>query len=160
MLSTNLVLRRDGWPKSGQRKPSDPGVAVYFVRKGKDFCIACDKYDDVKSNIRAIGLALEGLRAVERAGVTELLDRAFQGFAKLPSAIVTTAPPDFRKVLGLDKNWPWDLTEDQAHEDLTMHYKAAARKAHPDSGGSHESSVRVNAALAEAKKVLKDWRFE
>lgn len=149
-----------GCPKSSQRKPKDVGVAVYFVRKNKDFCIACDKYDDVRSNMRAIGLALEGLRAVERAGVTELLDRAFQGFARLPAAIVPVAPPDFRKVLCLDKNWPWDLTEDEAHEDLMMNYKVAAKSAHPDRGGSHESSVRVNAALAQAKKVLKEWRFQ
>lgn len=158
VISTNLELRKtDGLPKSSQRAPRDVGVAVYFVRKGKDFCIACDKFNDVRSNIRAIGKALEGLRAMELSGVTELLDRAFQGFAQLPSSIVTAAPPSFRKVLGLPDDWPVSRLPSVTAQALAAGFRKAMAKAHPDTGGSHEEAIRVTAAHEEAKKVLKEW---
>lgn len=34
-LSSNLEVCRDGLPYANQRQQSDPGVAVYFVSKGK-----------------------------------------------------------------------------------------------------------------------------
>ena len=33
VISTNLELRLDGLPRSGQAEPSDPGVAVYWRRR-------------------------------------------------------------------------------------------------------------------------------
>ena len=35
ILSTNVALRLDGLPYADRRNPEDPGVAVYFKRKGK-----------------------------------------------------------------------------------------------------------------------------
>src|SRR5690606_17605504 len=84
VVSTNLALRLDGLPRSGQRAPDDPGVAVYW-RKGKGFrCIAIDRYDRVQDNLAAIAATLEAMRAIDRHGGAEILDRAFTGFVALP----------------------------------------------------------------------------
>ena len=40
VISTNLELRNDGQPRSGQRAPEDPGVAVYWTRKGQQQVMA------------------------------------------------------------------------------------------------------------------------
>lgn len=89
VVSSNLIIGRRGLPlKPSGRGPEDPGVAVWFYRlsfvdghyKKKLFCIACDAYDDVTSNMRALGKTIEALRGIQRWGSTLLLERAFSGF--------------------------------------------------------------------------------
>lgn len=65
VISTNMPLRNDGYPSASARAPSDPGVAVYFERKKKQVCFACDKYDAVWKNLRAIQKTIEALRGIE-----------------------------------------------------------------------------------------------
>lgn len=43
IISSNLSLRNDGLPRSGQREPEDPGVAVYWGHGAKARCIAVDQ---------------------------------------------------------------------------------------------------------------------
>lgn len=55
IISTNVPITKRGLPDL--RSVEDvrgPGVAVYIWRKGKPFVFACDTYDDVRSNIRAV----------------------------------------------------------------------------------------------------------
>src|ERR1022692_1517799 len=52
IISTNIPLRGDGEPYTDEGRLDDPGVAVYFKRKGKDICIASDKYDRVWKNMK------------------------------------------------------------------------------------------------------------
>ncbi len=40
VISTNKRVRRDGLPYASDREPEDPGVAVYFERKGDRVCFA------------------------------------------------------------------------------------------------------------------------
>lgn len=143
VLSTNLQLRIDGFPRSGQPEPQDPGAAVYFTRKGKDLVFACDRFNSVRQNLRAIGLHLEALRGMERWGVGSL-DQAFAGYAALPE---TAGADPWWKVLGLE-----DRPATQA--DLRQAYLAAARRAHPDTGGSTEAFVRVMKAMEEGVLAL------
>src|SRR5690242_7806014 len=35
VISSNLELRLDGMPRSGQREPADPGVAVYWTTRAE-----------------------------------------------------------------------------------------------------------------------------
>jgi len=97
VLSTNVVLRLDGLPRSGQAAPSDPGAAVYFTLKGKPRCLACDRWTRVADNIAAIAAHVEAIRAVDRYGVGTM-DQAFAGYAQLQAG-----PDDWRSVLG---TWP------------------------------------------------------
>lgn len=84
IVSTNRPVRLDGLPRAGAREPDDPGVAVYFERKGKKICIPCDTYDRVWKNIRAIGLSIGDMRRPEARGCTQLTDQVFTAFAALP----------------------------------------------------------------------------
>jgi hypothetical protein len=69
-------VRGAGRPYVGQRI-SDSGAAVYFTRKGRDQCIACDKWDSVRDNLHAIGKTIEALRGIDRWGTGEMVDAAF-----------------------------------------------------------------------------------
>jgi len=85
VISSNLALRNDGLPRSAQRAPDDPGVAVYWGQGQKARCIAVDRYDRVADNLAAIAATLEAMRAIERHGGAAILDRAFTGFTALPA---------------------------------------------------------------------------
>ena len=144
ILSTNVKLRLDGIPRANQRPPEDIGVAVYWrTAKGQHLSMACDTWDDLRSNYRAIGLALEGLRAIERAGVSELLDRAFTGFAALPAA---ASEPDWRTML--------DLVPTANADDVKRAFRELARQHHPDRGGDPDMMRRLIEARDAAMREV------
>lgn len=60
----------DGWPKA-DTVPATPGVILRFDRGEKPMQFACDRYLIWQHNLRAIGLTLEALRAVQRYGATQ-----------------------------------------------------------------------------------------
>lgn len=142
VLSTNFQPGRNG-PQAhdGRRRPDDQAVAVYFQRYGKPYVIACDRYADAEGNMRSLTLALEALRQLERHGGGVMLERAFQGFAALP------APRSAHEVLG--------ISVDATRDEIQSAWRSAARKAHPDLGGSSELAAEINAAK---DKMLKDLR--
>lgn len=146
VISSNVAVRRDGLPYAGQREPEDPGVVLYFTRKGSDIAISCDRWRTVDANLRAIGLTIEAIRGMERWGTEEMIDRAFTGFKALPSAIVTEPPKDRVKrswwvVLGVDRNADAPTVK-QA-------YRKAQSVTHPDAGGSEQDFQEVQAAYDE-----------
>lgn len=147
VISTNVPLRIDGLPRANFTV-SDPGVAVYFDLKGKKVVMACDRWNRTHDNLYAIGKTIEALRGIERWGSGDMLEAAFRGFAALPSAIVTPRP--WRVVLGLEG-------ADGSHvslADVELRYREAARRAHPDCGGSHERMAELNAAIGAARAEL------
>lgn len=75
-------FRLDGMLRADARLRS-PAVAVSFHSKGRDLTFPCDTYDDWRDNMRAIALALEALRAVDRYGVTSTGEQ-YSGWAALP----------------------------------------------------------------------------
>ena len=132
VISTNLQLRNDGLPRSGQSNPADPGAAVYW-KSGKSWrCMAIDRYDRVQDNLAAIAATLDAMRAIERHGGAAILDRAFTGFTALP------APEQPFQVLGVGANASRDEIEDA--------YRKLAAKHHPDRGGDSDQMARINAA--------------
>ena len=143
VLSTNIPLRRDGLPYADYREPSDPGVAVYWNdRKNQARVIACDVWRTVRENLRAVGLTLESLRQIERSGASELMERAFSGFARLPESTERTC----WQVLGLDL--------DVSFVRLVERYRELALERHPDRGGSNEAMSELNRAFEEAKRKV------
>lgn len=140
VISSNVALRRDALPYADRGEPSDPGVAVYWDDKGgKPMVIACDCWRTVRENLRAAGLAYASIRAIHRTGATELADRAFSGFKRLPAAGDT---PKWWEVLGVDPDLPKDLVR-AAYLDLV-------REQHPDRGGNTATMARINRAYQEA----------
>lgn len=138
VLSTNLTLRNDGLPYASQRQPDDPGVALYFQRRGKQMVFACDQWLKVEHNIYAIAKTIEALRGIERWGSSDLMERAFTGFEALP------APEQWWQVLGLSQN--------ASVADIKSAYRRLAADAHPDRGGSEGAMARLNNARDRALK--------
>lgn len=140
VISTNLPLRRDGLPLANQPQPADPGVAVYFERRGKQMTFACDRWDRVHDNMRAIQKTIEALRGIERWGASEMMERAFTAFTALP-------PP----------RSPWDILgvpPGASADVITRAFRAKAATAHPDAGGSHSAMADLNAARTAALKEV------
>lgn len=139
ILSTNLELRVDGTPRRDHGEPRDRGVAVYFELKGKQKVFACETFTTVKDNIRAIGLTIAALRAMERFGATEMLERTLNAFDALP------APKSCWEILGLQPG----ASAGAVQSAFTM----LALKRHPDKpGGSHDAMSELNAAREQALK--------
>jgi len=124
VLSTNLALRLDGLPRSGQAEPADPGVALYFRIDGRDHCLPCDTYDRIADNIAAIAKHIEATRAIERYGVATMSEM-FSGFAALPPP--PSAKQSWRDVLGLhyERVVPGDVSIVYRH--LAKEWTAAGR---------------------------------
>jgi hypothetical protein len=131
IISTNVELRADGLPRS-DRRPADTGVAVYFTLKKKPMCFACDRWEAIGENIRAIGQTIGALRGIERWGSGSMLEQAFAGFAALP------APEQPWQVLG--------VKHDASPGEITTAYKRLASEFHPDRGGDADKMARINRA--------------
>lgn len=86
VVSSNIPTRQDGTPyRDGLNQMfDDPGVAVYFMKGKRLICLPCDSYRRPWENCRAISLAVDALRAMERHGAQQILDQAFEGFIALP----------------------------------------------------------------------------
>lgn len=137
LISSNLELRLDGLPRSGQRQPSDRGVAIYFTYKTKSVAFACDKWSAVEDNLWAISLALSAIRQIERTGASEMLDRAFAGFDALP-APGQTAGDSWWGVLKID---PFATLDE-----VKAAYRTLVKQHHPDAGGDPAEFDRVTKA--------------
>lgn len=139
VVSTNLELRLDGWPKSGQREPVDAGAAVYWRDKASNTrCMAIDRYDRVADNLAAIAATLEAMRSIERHGGAEILNRAFTGFVALEHR-----DTHWSDVLGV----PHNASRDQ----IDMAYRRLRSLHHPDKGGDPGAFARVQKAFEESR---------
>lgn len=131
------------------QRPKDAGVAVYFTWDGLPTCIAVDRYSKIEENLQAIHHCIEAERTKLRHGGINLVRAAFRGYAALPPPGQKRAWQD---VLGLASR-PI-ITAD----DIETAYKAAAKKMHPDHGGSNEAMAALNAAKAEGLAVVNRGR--
>lgn len=146
VVTTNVELRRDGKPYAGQLI-EDRGVAVHFVRSGRQQAIACDRWDSVRDNLQAVAKTIEALRGIDRWGTGEMVDAAFAGFTAIPASAGGGTP------VRPKRSW-WDVLEvspSASPEIVEAAYKAKRRATHPDSGGNEESFNEVQKAYEEAQ---------
>lgn len=143
VISSDLKLRLDGLPMSGQCEPDDPGAAVYWrdpTQAGwPTRCMAIDRYDRVADNLAAIAATLDAMRAIERHGGADILNRAFTGFAALPGA---GDSGHWRDVLG--------VSESAGRDEIDAAYRRLRSQHHPDRGGDGEKFHAVQKAYEEA----------
>jgi hypothetical protein len=124
-------IRLDGLPRKGA-KPSDPAVIVSFDSRVGPLRYGCDTFWTHEDNLRAIALALEALRAVDRYGVTKRGEQ-YQGWSALPPSGEGEMSRDeaeafIRHHAATGKGLGPQLTIREA-------YRRAARGLHPDVGG-------------------------
>lgn len=148
VISTNMPIRRDGLPYANVRAPEDPGVAVYWSTQAfKDRAIGCDKWDKLHDNIHAIGLAIAALRAIDRAGASQILERAFSAFGALPASSAAPIVRPWWEVFGFTQAIIGALSMPM----VEARYRELASRNHPDRGGSAEAMTELNAAREQAK---------
>lgn len=142
-LSTNVPGRGGSVVLHDPRiEPVDRGVAVYWVdRTGRAQVMACDQWDTVRGNVRAIGCAVEALRCLDRCGAGQVMERLQHALAALPPS--TTRP--WRVVLGLS------LAVNITPAQLKSAYAQQAFRLHPDYGGTHDQMVELNQAMQAAQ---------
>jgi hypothetical protein len=136
IISSDLKLRTDGLPLSGQREPDDQGVAVWWAEGDGHRVIALDKYHRIADNIYAVAKTIEALRGIERWGSGEILQRTFTGFTALPHLSTDT--------------W-WSVLGVQAHTptaEVEAVYKSKRSAAHPD---------RLTGSVTEFNLVQEAW---
>jgi hypothetical protein len=150
VISTNLPTRKGGVsPISDARNPDDPGVAVFWSTNAfKDRVIACDKWLKVYDNIHAIGLAIEAMRAIDRAGATQVLERAFTAFGALPAAAAAPTVRPWWEVL----NFPQALIGSLSTAVTDARFRELSRSAHPDHGGSDAALIELTNARDAARR--------
>lgn len=146
VLSTNIALRLDGQPRSGQAEPDDTGAALYFGLAGKPHVLACDTYARVADNIAALAAHIEATRKIERLGVATAAEM-FAGFQALPAPGST----------------PWwqvlAVAQTATRAEIEAAFSRLAKERHPDRpGGSHDMMSELNRARAEALKGHSDAR--
>jgi len=148
VISTNLPVNIYGAPRGDRGEPSDTGVAVYWLMKGKSQCMAIDTYDRVADNLAAVAATLEAMRAIERHGGAPILDRAFIGFAALPAK----KSVDWREVFIVSAALP----RERQIEQVNSAFRKLAGELHPDKpGGDHERMAELNEARAAALQELR-----
>lgn len=142
VISTNVTIQ--------DMSPRDPGVAVYFTRKGKSVCIPCDRWRKTEENLRAVASTLEALRSIDRWGASYTVDAAFTGFAALPpppAGVFISPPTPWREVFGADGRWLTGRLDPKARDSmLSSEYRRLAKERQHD----HEAMVELNDAKARA----------
>lgn len=146
VVSTNVPLRNDGMPRANTAPiGGDPGVAVYFLRKGKPMVLACDQYTKGCDNVLAIAKTIEAMRGIERWGASEMMERAFSGFKQL--AAENDGP-----------SW-WGVLQVRAGAtvaEIETAFRALAKVAHPDAPtGSHDAMSALTRARDQGMSVAK-----
>lgn len=133
VLSSNVTL--------GVPRPADPGVAVWFTWDGAQRCIPVDRYDSPEANLQAIHHVLEARRVELRHGTLALVRATFAGFTALPAP----SEESWERVLG--------VARDASAAEVAAAFRAAAKLAHPDMGGSDAAMARLNRAMEQWKRA-------
>jgi hypothetical protein len=157
-------IRLDGWPRSSAKPP--PPVSLTFTSKYGPKRFECDRFDDWRQNVRAIGLTLQRLRLVDEGGCTRSGEQ-YVGFGALPPGqpiavdAAMTAEDAARFIVR--HSWPGEADDAQERwfrrlitepDMLASEYRRAARNLHPDAGGDPALFRR----LTEARDLLEATR--
>lgn len=134
VISSNVTLGADN--------PKDSGVAVWFVWAGESVCIPVDRYKTVQANLQAIHHIIEARRTELRHGTLQLVKATMQGFKALPPPPGSKPRQPWTEVLGVAYTAPKEKIEEA--------YRAKAKTAHPDAGGSEAAMHELNEAKREA----------
>jgi len=150
-----LQIRNDGWPRGGS-SPTHQDVRLYFKCKHGALSYECNRFDRWEHNLRAIGLWLHRQRlAIEEWGIGTG-GEAYRGFAALPATVSDFSTVDDAAEFILRTAAPEASVTPSMIEavvkDPTARFRDAARKAHPDAGGSDALMARLNRAREMIEK--------
>jgi len=154
-------LRRDGMPRADAKMGPFPGVRISFQSKHGPLTYATDAHENSyynprclagwQANVRAIALALEALRAVDRYGVSGR-GQQYTGWTAIEAT--ATVSDVAAAALLLDPNEPGRLIGAPTAV-ITGAFTAAVRRHHPDFGGDGNADMAaVVSKLRNARDLL------
>lgn len=138
VTGSKIEIRRDGWLSA--RSVVDHPVIVSF----DSFDLGplqyhSARYDTYASNVHAVALTLERLRAIDRYGCAPS-GQQYTGWAALPETSTGMTPGDAASFLRYVARAGAGDTLDKSL------YREALKKAHPDHGGSRQRLEEVQQA--------------
>lgn len=131
-------FRVDGMPRANA-KPDHPGVILAVESTKGSLSFPCDRFLRWQDNLRAITLGLEGLRRLDRYGITTG-HQQYTGWRQLEPGPAQPSTWDAEAVLRL---FGGRRAEGESVRDV---YRRAVKATHPDRGGRREDFERVQAA--------------
>lgn len=141
-------FRVDGMPRASART-AHPGVVLYIESRFGPLSYPAAKFTTWQDNLRAITLALNGLRRLDRYGITDA-NQQYTGWKALPSsgdgsahASVEEAQRFLREVTGMPE------------EPLDRVYRNARALTHPDRAGDTSENRRVWDTVEAAGDTLR-----
>lgn len=163
-----LAIREDQWTRDGRpyakAQAAHPGVIVSFVKAIRrptgvqriPLSFPCDRFTTWETNLRAVAIALEDLRRIDRYGVTQNAEQ-YTGFKSLPPPgpsheeilTVEDAARFVAAVVGIGQNHNALINGKDLWREA---YRQAATKLHPDKHGGKQ--VPQWGVLQAAKTLL------
>lgn len=131
-------------PRRFEQTLQERQVTVRYTKPdGADVVLVSRAQGRAVDNFRALYLAIERMRLIDAAGLTDIVRQAY---AQLPPPRETTqsAPSDPYALLGVIPTAPLAAVE--------AAWKAALKQAHPDVGGSAAGAAQLNAAMDAIRK--------
>lgn len=133
-------IRQDGGLHA-KAVPASPAVRIVFDCAYGTLNYACDRYTRWQDNVRAIALSLEALRRVDRYGVAQSGEQ-YRGWTEIAAEPATMTRAQAAEFLAY-----WSgMQAAQAAAAPKSAWQQAAKRAHPDAGGDHDTFVRLTAA--------------
>lgn len=149
VITSNLPTRQDGLPYSNATNPQDPGVVVWWVRKGKESCMTCDEFRKVSENFRGLERGIAHIYDLDRWGLSAISERAFNGFVALNAGPTQRTWREVLGGLGIE-----GLEPAATLAVARTRFREAAKTAHSDHGGSDDLMTTLNEAMAAAELEL------
>lgn len=144
-------FRLDGKPRATARA-EHPGVILSFDSKVGHLSYPCDTFTTWQDNLRAIALALEALRKVDRYGVTTHGEQ-YRGFLEIEAP-----KPGYLSSIEAAVHYLEEFVgADRGVEEPSILLRRAQRRAHPDVGGVRETwdALQEIESLLRANGLLK-----
>jgi hypothetical protein len=140
-------LKRDGGGPYADARSSDPGIVVEWERRGRQYRLAGDRFLTWQDNLHAIAAVLEGIRQMERYGVSS--GQLLEGFRALPAQAGESimSEEDAARLLAGDDVLAAAILMDRRLVDVYAKVRRAAW--HPDrAGGDAAKFVLIEKAVA------------
>lgn len=140
---TEEDVRLDGQVRRDAR-PAHPGVILTFDSKHGQLSYPCDTFGTWQANLRAIALALEHLRTVQRYGVGQRGEQ-YRGWQQLPNRAAPAMSSE-DALSFLHRHLPGEESRDA--------YRKLAMRWHPDRNPGDEDAAANFKRLQQAKQAL------
>jgi DnaJ-domain-containing protein 1 len=108
------------------------------MKDGREVVLTSESQPSPRENLKLIQLCVDDMRMIERRGMDSLMRSAY---LQLEAPEVERDPYE---VLSVRPGSPREVVE--------ASYRALAKMAHPDAGGSAEEMAALNAALEQIKQ--------